>query len=294
VQLDWVQRERGRQQPLEHDRQDHRDRHGPARFWPVLAVQLAHAGGLEPVRRVQQMKHLGTPCHVRRLGGGAFLLAVAFGSVMVAAQVGQVAVRLAGVFGAGPGHASGLVLEGMLKCVLESVLLEGVLNGLLVLMLVFRRGVLARVDDVFRVLGEFREFRALGVLSEFRKLGVPRVPGVPGVPGVLGMPGVPRVLGVLGEFELLALALAPAFYPAFALAFASAFGFGFGPLAGVLNRWILVGHSAHCDRLTSSVTHLPDLQWRHRPELTTANEVTDGTRPYSGAPGTGQCGTRLG
>jgi hypothetical protein len=98
------------------------------------------------------------------------------------------------------------------------------------------------MDDVLGVLGVFSELRAFGVLGEFRELGVFGMlsefglPGLPGLGGLLGLPGV---------------------------------AFGLGPLAGVLNRWILVGHSAHCDRLTSSATHLPDLQWRHQPELPT-------------------------
>ena len=119
----------------------------------------------------------------------------------------------------------------------------------------FRVGLMvgkARVNDVFGMLGVFSEFRAFGVLGEFRELGV---------------------LSMFSEFGLLD------------------FAFGLGPLAGALNRWILVGHSAHCDRLASSATHLPDLQWRHRPEFPStparANEVADVTRPYARAPGTG-------
>jgi len=107
----------------------------------------------------------------------------------------------------------------------------------LVQVLEFRVDVACLVAGVSDMLGVLGEFRALGVLGEFRELGV---------------------FGMLGEFDMFAFAFALAL--ALALACALAFGLGFGPLAGVLTRWILVGHSAHCDRLTSSVTHLPDLQ----------------------------------
>jgi hypothetical protein len=88
--------------------------------------------------------------------------------------------------------------------------------------LVARMAWVAGVLYVFGVLGVFREFRAfgvLGVLGEFRELGV---------------------FGMLGEFDLLAFALAVSL------------AFGLGSLAGVLSRWILVGHRAHCDRLPGS------------------------------------------
>jgi hypothetical protein len=126
-----------------------------------------------------------------------------------------------------------LALEGL---VLESLvlMLEFCVDGLVLrvedlvhyVVLVARMAWVAwvaRVLYVIGVLGVFSEFGVFGMFREFRELGV---------------------FGMLGEFDLLAFDVA--------IAFAFALAFGLGPLAGVLSRWILVGHRAHCDRLPGS------------------------------------------